>query len=1150
MSSIKETIERTNKFFQLITETCHDLIAILRVKYLSLLKIPKFEFEYINEVTHLEVLGYLKRELIGQPLTKIIHPNSYKYALGAFLKILKEGEGLLEAEVIKKDGKTLWVETKGRVFNDIDGLTKILIVSRDITNKKIVELKLRKSESKYRLITENVNDLIAIFNEKGEYEYLNEEPHKRILGYSYEDLIGNSINKILHPEFQTKLDNQLRTWLKAGEGRLEILVQHKNGEYRWLESRARFFKDETGSMKAIAISRDITERKEWEEALRKSEEKYRQIVENVSEGIWILDAEDKTTYVNQQMMNILEFQNPNEVLNRPVLSLLGDTHKQIIKGYLDRRRQGIRESIDFEMITSKGKNLFLRINSSPIFDDEGNYKGAVSLISDVTQQKLAERQLKESEEHFKLIAEQSLMGIIIMQNGVIKYANEATVKILEYDVEELLEWQPHGFQRLIHPEDSKLFLDQEQSENLKTVGMTEHYSYRIKTKFGKIKWISHYSKRIRYQGKLADLITILDITEQRIAEEKLRESEAQFKLIAEQSLMGIAILQEGVMKYANDALSIISGYPIEEMLQWEPYEFKNFVHLEDRDFVLEQVRKKQKGSLDVMVNYNIRIITKSGQLKWVSLYSKSVPYKGKFADLVTLIDIDERKKTEELLRKSEEKYRFIAENMDDIIAIINENLKIEYANEAVERISGFSLNEIMGRSVLKFLHPSDYKRALDLAGVSLLTGSGRGEFRIVRKNGDYIWIEVRGRVIQDKDNQRKIILVNRVIDERKKLEQELKESEELYRSLIKTSPDSVTITDLQGRIIEVSRRTLEMARGTMEDFIGKSAFEFIHPKDHTRALENLQKTLKEGFVGPLVYTFLRKDGTSYLGELNAALVKNADGTPRGFIATIRDITNRKLAEEKLKESEKNYREAYNRAEFYKDLLSHDMSNILQGIIFSAETALISLDDPEKLRQKLIDIKDHVKKSAKLISSIRKLSKLEEGEPELQPVEIHNFLKNAIHFIHRSFPRKQIEIKIDNFSQNARVIANELLQDVFENLMHNAIKYNRNSKVEINIQIKTEQKDNRPYVRVDFIDNGIGIKDKSKQAIFERGFRENGNVSGRGLGLSLSKKIIESYGGEIWVENRVEEDYSQGSDFIIRIPAAISSEAQFRQSLIQ
>jgi len=238
---------------------------------------------------------------------------------------------------------------------------------------------------------------------------------------------------------------------------------------------------------------------------------------------------------------------------------------------------------------------------------------------------------------------------------------------------------------------------------------------------------------------------------------------------------------------------------------------------------------------------------------------------------------------------------------------------------------------------------------------------------------------------------------------------------------------------------------------------------------------------------------------------------------------------------KLKKSEEKYREAYNRAEFYKDLFAHDINNILQIVMSGMQACQIELDNPDEIKENIKVIKAQVIRGANLVSNIRKLSQLEESEIPLNRTEIFNILKHSIDYIRRTFQDKEVKINIDSISKKLYIRSNELIRDVFENILINAIKHNKSSNPEINVRISKEQIESISYLKMEFQDNGVGIKDTRKVKIFQRGYGKNNSVYGMGLGLSLVKKIIENYNGEIWIEDRVTGDHSKGSNIVLLIP---------------
>jgi len=247
------------------------------------------------------------------------------------------------------------------------------------------------------------------------------------------------------------------------------------------------------------------------------------------------------------------------------------------------------------------------------------------------------------------------------------------------------------------------------------------------------------------------------------------------------------------------------------------------------------------------------------------------------------------------------------------------------------------------------------------------------------------------------------------------------------------------------------------------------------------------------------------------------------------------------AMEELKNSEKKIREALNRTNFYRDLFIHDINNIFQGILSASQLYNIHLQNSESNRytNDISDIlEDQIKRGSNLITNVQKLSQLEEIKVPVKPVSVKQILLRSIKKIKNAFQNHVINIKILSPSDNLIVRANEHLSEVFENILNNAIMHNDHPTVEILIRISTEKVNKINYIKMEFIDNGIGIEDSRKDTIFLRGTEQDRFVSDSGLGLSLVSKIIDIYNGEIWVEDKIEGDYTKGSNFVILIPEVI------------
>jgi signal transduction histidine kinase len=257
----------------------------------------------------------------------------------------------------------------------------------------------------------------------------------------------------------------------------------------------------------------------------------------------------------------------------------------------------------------------------------------------------------------------------------------------------------------------------------------------------------------------------------------------------------------------------------------------------------------------------------------------------------------------------------------------------------------------------------------------------------------------------------------------------------------------------------------------------------------------------------------------------------------------KDITNLKKIEEKLRKSKQKYREAFYTANFYRDILTHDISNILQSIVIYIDFFNTLKKDSVKNQIGNINdiIKFHAHRIAALISNIRTLSSLQENDFQLHEILLYDVLNKANENIKKQFPNKNININVEGLSVEQKIVANVLLITVFKNIISNAIIHNDNTNnIEIQIKIANYKVSNVNYVKMEFIDNGRGILDERKERLFNRRYDEDPSKRGMGLGLTLVHKIIEKYGGKIWIEDRIKDDYRRGSKVILLFRKEIGS----------
>ncbi len=377
--------------------------------------------------------------------------------------------------------------------------------------------------------------------------------------------------------------------------------------------------------------------------------------------------------------------------------------------------------------------------------------------------------------------------------------------------------------------------------------------------------------------------------------------------------------------------------------------------------------------------------------------------------------------------------------------------------------------------------------------------------------------------------------------ERLTAEKALQESQELLRATFEATADGIIAIDNNNNITHLNERFIYLWR-VPDEIIDNKDFGLLlnhilsqlkDPQKFLSKLKTLEKTSKDAY--DMIFF---GDGRIF-EQFSCPLIQ--EGQKTGRVWSFKDVTEHQHAEQELRKSEQKFREAYERAEFFKDIFTHDMNNIFHNIMSSAE--LISIfkensDGQEKIDDLFQTIDNQIKRGVKLINNVRKLSKLEETEVSLEEVEIFKVLDEAIQFAQKSAQDKRLNIIINKQDKKIYVKANEFLLDVFENLLHNAIKYNEKETVKVIIGISKIQVDTNNNIRMEFKDNGIGILDEYKSEIFQKGHHVESYKRGMGIGLSLVKKIIESYSGKIWVVNCVDDDYAQGSNFILEIPESV------------
>ena len=632
------------------------------------------------------------------------------------------------------------------------------------------------------------------------------------------------------------------------------------------------------------------------------------------------------------------------------------------------------------------------------------------------------------------------------------------------------------------------------------------------------------------------------------AKKAIKESEEKFRRIFNDSPIGIELYdREGNLLDINKAILQIFGISdINNIIKYNFFEDPNTPENIKKNLESGKISRFEKiYDFDKIKKSKLFKTSKSGIIYHDVLVSPLfLEREEKFSHfLVQVQDITLKKLSEQKLKESEENYRNLINNISDAIVKIDLNGMITYLSPQMYDIFGFQEKELIGSNALDFAHPEDVPRLIKV--MKEVVNSKEIlylEFRVRHKNGKYVPVAARGSTIKEEGKLR-IICVLRDITERKKAEQLLKESEEKYRLITENSYDLIRVLNDKFELEYINEFAhLKILGYKKEDIIGKFSTYLNHPEDYKRIRRFMLTIFKTGEALHEI-RIKNKNGHWLWFEVKAKSFKDNKGKQK-YLLISREITERKKAEEKLKESEMRHRLAYNKADFYKDLFAHDMNNILHNILSSVELYYLCQKNPEKMEkgdELLGIIKAQAKRGEKLISNVQTLSRIEESEIQTEKVDLYGYLREAIKFVKESFQDRNINILIDAETEQFSIQANKLLLDVFENILLNSVKYNNNSSVLINIKISKEIKDEIKYVKLQFIDNGIGIPDSRKETIFNRSYSKDRILNGMGIGLSLVRSIVYGYNGYITVEDKEPGDHTKGSNFIIFIPAPVHSQ---------
>ncbi|MBD1865377.1 MULTISPECIES: PAS domain S-box protein [Trichocoleus] len=471
------------------------------------------------------LLGFESHEIIGRNVVGTIVPETETsgrdlQALMVDICLHPENYLLNENENLCKNGDRVWIVWANKpILDDQGNLVEILSVGTNATQRKQVEAALEESELKFRTIVENAHDTLYVINPEGIFSYLS--PNLRnIMGFEPSELLGDSFAPFIHPEDLSRCASAIAHVVATGEknSEIEYRARCKDGSYSWLVSNLAASRDANGQLIIIGVARDINERKRVEEALQQSELKFRTIVENANDIIFLHDLDGRLTYVSPNISSILghsvsemegrytaEFIHPDD-LSKPI---------ELVRRVVELREKQSGDEVRFRH--KDGSWHWFTANISPIEDSNGQIT-ILGIAHDVTERKQAEEALRESEVKYRNIFENSQVGIgrARLEVGGILEANQRCAEMLGYaSVAEVIGTPLSPEFVYVNPDDSQRIADIVQQ-----YGEVKNFELELRQRSGTIIWVL-LSFRLNPAENYLDFV-MEDITDRKQREEALR----------------------------------------------------------------------------------------------------------------------------------------------------------------------------------------------------------------------------------------------------------------------------------------------------------------------------------------------------------------------------------------------------------------------------------------------------------------------------------------------------------------------------------------------------------------------------------------------------------------------------------------------------
>jgi PAS domain S-box-containing protein len=1001
----------------------------------------------------------------------------------------------------------------------------------------------KQTEEKYRTIVSTTMDSFWIVDMQGRFLDVN-DAYCRVIGYSRDELLTMSISDIEAEERTEETARRIQKIMEVGGDRFETRHKCKDGRIIDIEVGVNYM--EIGGGRMFVFLHDITERKRAEEALRESEERYRTILENIEDGYYEVDLPGNFTFFNDSLCRMLGYSKDEMIGMGNQQYTDQENRKKLFQAFNEVYRKGEpTKRFDWEVIRKDGTKVFGEVSVSLIKDSKGQPTGFRGIARDITERKRAEDELQIQKQSFQTLSEGAPFGMIMIdQEGHFKYINPKFIELFGYNLKDVpsgKEWFRKAYPdpTYRHHVISTWIKDLESYKP----GEKRSRTFAVTCKDGMEKIINFIPVQLE-TGE--NLMTCEDITESKRTEEALRKSQHLLESTYISLRDAVFIIDAKTVEIieCNPAASEIFGYTRNELLD----RATTFLHVTEAS--LEEFRKNLYAAVETkgfLSQLEFKMKRKDGTV--FPTENAVVPLKDeqdKLMGWVSVVrDITDRKRAEEALRESEERYRTILENIEDGYYETDLPGNLTFFNDSLCRTLGYSKDEMIGMSNKQYTDEENRKKLFAAFNEVYRTGEPTKGFdwQVFTKDGAKLFGEVSVSLIKDSKGQPTGFRgIARDITERKRAEEALRTEKQRFEILLENAPFGVIMIDKEGNFKYVNSKFIELFGYDFNDIPnGREWFRKAYPDPEYRH-DVIETWINDSNISepeekiPRIFTVTCKDRTKKIIRFITVQLEGGE-----YLMSSEDITLIQRAEEEkaalaeqLRQSQK--MEAIGRL---AGGIAHDFNNLLTVIRGYSQLSLLELKADDKLRENIEEVQRATQRATDLTRQLLAFGRRQIMEMKI--LDLNALLKDLDKMLRRVIGEDiELTYLLANDIGKVKIDPGQIEQ-VILNLAVNA-RDAMPSGGKLTIETSNAELDeayahthigSKPgrYVMLSVSDTGVGMTPEIRERAFDPFFTTKEKGKGTGLGLSTCYGIVKQSGGNIWAYS----EPGRGTTFKIYLP---------------